>query len=301
MTSAPSSYCAVRAATTVTVRERGGGTVRSAGDGERRRQAPRVSSSTRSPRSARGIAARRVRAAQKPSPPHCSAARVPQIGCTTRAALMPFQILSTLREGTGAPAKVGDKLVVHYKGTLADGGAVFDDSRERGHAFTFALGCNKVIRGWDEALVGRDEARASRAHPERRRVRTEGRAAADRRTPTWSSTSSCSTSTRRSSRRGCASARRRRRACRIPRRAGRGAPRRGGGRRRRRRAEGGEAEPQRRRRRLRLRLVVERQARARGGGEGEEEAEEGAAEGEEGEEGEEVKKSKKKRHRARAS
>ena len=65
---------------------------------------------------------------------------------------MPFQILSTLREGTGAPAKVGDKLVVHYKGTLADGGAVFDDSRERGHAFTFALGCNKVIRGWDEAL-----------------------------------------------------------------------------------------------------------------------------------------------------
>ena len=67
---------------------------------------------------------------------------------------MPFQILSTLREGTGAPAKVGDKLVVHYKGTLADGGAVFDDSRERGHAFTFALGCNKVIRGWDEALVG---------------------------------------------------------------------------------------------------------------------------------------------------
>ena len=67
---------------------------------------------------------------------------------------MPFQILSTLQEGTGAPAKVGDKLVVHYKGTLADGGAVFDDSRERGHAFTFALGCNKVIRGWDEALVG---------------------------------------------------------------------------------------------------------------------------------------------------
>jgi FKBP-type peptidyl-prolyl cis-trans isomerase 2 len=77
-----------------------------------------------------------------------------KIGCTARAALMPFQILSTLREGTGAPAKVGDKLVVHYKGTLADGGAVFDDSRERGHAFTFALGCNKVIRGWDEALVG---------------------------------------------------------------------------------------------------------------------------------------------------
>ena len=69
-----------------------------------------------------------------------------------RAALMPFQILSTLREGTGAPAKVGDKLVVHYKG-IADAGA-FDDSRERGHAFTFALGCNKVIRGWDEALVG---------------------------------------------------------------------------------------------------------------------------------------------------
>ena len=102
-----------------------------------------------------------VRAARKsarrqpptsPPPPHCPAARgANRLHHSSSAHAVPDPLDAP--EGTGAPAKV-DKLVVHYKGTLADGGAVFDDSRERGHAFTFALGCNKVIRGWDEALVG---------------------------------------------------------------------------------------------------------------------------------------------------
>lgn len=55
--------------------------------------------------------------------------------------------------GTGAVAKKGDKLTVHYVGTLPNG-QVFDSSVDRGTPFTFVLGEGKVIRGWDEGLVG---------------------------------------------------------------------------------------------------------------------------------------------------
>ena len=207
---------------------------------------------------------------------------------------MPFQILSTLREGTGAPAKVGDKLVVHYKGTLADGGAVFDDSRERGHAFTFALGCNKVIRGWDEALVGATKgARFTVRIPSADAYGPKG--APPRIPPNADLVFDLELLNINETlvEEGMRFRQEEEARAEVPRRAGRGAPRRGGGRRRR-RAEGGEAEPQRRRRqRLRLRLVVEQRelgrAAAAEGEEAEEEgAEEGAAEGEEGEEGEEV-------------
>jgi FKBP-type peptidyl-prolyl cis-trans isomerase len=55
--------------------------------------------------------------------------------------------------GAGVAAKAGDRVSVHYVGTLADG-REFDSSRRRGQPFSFALGKGQVIRGWDIGVEG---------------------------------------------------------------------------------------------------------------------------------------------------
>lgn len=55
--------------------------------------------------------------------------------------------------GTGAEAKRGDTISVHYVGTLADG-TKFDSSRDREQPFTFILGAGQVIEGWDLGVAG---------------------------------------------------------------------------------------------------------------------------------------------------
>lgn len=60
---------------------------------------------------------------------------------------------TTLKEGTGATAAAGQRVTVHYVGTLDDG-RVFDNSRGRDKPTPFEIGTGKVIKGWDEAVPG---------------------------------------------------------------------------------------------------------------------------------------------------
>jgi FKBP-type peptidyl-prolyl cis-trans isomerase FkpA len=62
-----------------------------------------------------------------------------------------------VKVGTGAEAKAGNHVMVHYTGWLYnDGvkGAKFDSSKDRGQTFDFPLGAGQVIKGWDEGVQG---------------------------------------------------------------------------------------------------------------------------------------------------
>ena len=56
-------------------------------------------------------------------------------------------------EGEGAEVKAGDKIRIHYTGTLEDG-TVFDSSVQRGTPFETTIGVGELIQGWDDGIPG---------------------------------------------------------------------------------------------------------------------------------------------------
>lgn len=58
--------------------------------------------------------------------------------------------------GIGPEVKSGDTVSVHYIGTLPNG-QQFDESYQRGEPFTFTVGEGKVIKGWEQGILGMKE------------------------------------------------------------------------------------------------------------------------------------------------
>jgi FKBP-type peptidyl-prolyl cis-trans isomerase FkpA len=74
--------------------------------------------------------------------------------------ITPGLTMRKLENGYGRAAAAGDFATVHYTGWLYDENAAdrrgtkFDSSVDRDMPFEFTLGEGRVIRGWDEGVVG---------------------------------------------------------------------------------------------------------------------------------------------------
>jgi peptidylprolyl isomerase len=61
--------------------------------------------------------------------------------------------MQDLEVGTGEEVTPGRTAFVHYSGWLPDG-YLFDTSLDNDRPFSFVVGQGRVIKGWDEGLVG---------------------------------------------------------------------------------------------------------------------------------------------------
>jgi FKBP-type peptidyl-prolyl cis-trans isomerase len=86
----------------------------------------------------------------------CSQAELPAAKPSNVTELMQIEV----KPGTGAEAKAGQTVSVHYTGWLYNEaapehkGAKFDSSRDRNRPFEFPLGGGRVIQGWDVGVQG---------------------------------------------------------------------------------------------------------------------------------------------------
>ena len=61
--------------------------------------------------------------------------------------------IKIIKSGNGQEALPQSKVTVHYTGWLLNG-RKFDSSRDRKRAFEFTLGAGRVIKGWDQGVLG---------------------------------------------------------------------------------------------------------------------------------------------------
>jgi FKBP-type peptidyl-prolyl cis-trans isomerase FkpA len=89
--------------------------------------------------------------------PACTAQPVRNVNIVEIA---PGLTSKTFSSGCGNGAKSGQLAEVHYTGWLLDDeaenkrGNKFDSSRDRDDTFSFELGAGRVIKGWDQGVVG---------------------------------------------------------------------------------------------------------------------------------------------------
>ena len=86
-------------------------------------------------------------------------APVSTTGASTTSSAVTFT-KTDVKVGDGAEAKAGQNVSVHYTGWLYEPnspkshGKKFDSSRDSGQVFVFPLGAGRVIKGWDQGVVG---------------------------------------------------------------------------------------------------------------------------------------------------
>ena len=61
--------------------------------------------------------------------------------------------IEDLQPGDGKAVVKGALITAHYRGWLEDG-TPFDSSHERGKPFQCVIGTGRVIKGWDQGLMG---------------------------------------------------------------------------------------------------------------------------------------------------
>ncbi|KOT88023.1 peptidylprolyl isomerase [Streptomyces sp. NRRL F-5755] len=61
-----------------------------------------------------------------------------------------------LVKGKGPKVKAGDGLIAQYTGVKWEDGKKFDSSWDHGGATAFQIGTGSVVKGWDQALVGKN-------------------------------------------------------------------------------------------------------------------------------------------------
>lgn len=95
-----------------------------------------------------------------PQQTRTTTAAVPPAACQPAPAEL---VVNDLQPGSGPEVRFRSQVLVQYTGWLYDGcardlkGAQFDTSLERGAPFGVMVGAGRVIRGWDEGLIGLKE------------------------------------------------------------------------------------------------------------------------------------------------
>ncbi|MFL5806330.1 MAG: FKBP-type peptidyl-prolyl cis-trans isomerase [Roseiflexaceae bacterium] len=84
-----------------------------------------------------------------PPPPPDAPTKVDESKYTTTPSGLKYY---DLKVGDGPTPQKGATVNVHYTGWLTDG-KMFDSSLTRGQPFSFTLGANQVIPGWDEGVA----------------------------------------------------------------------------------------------------------------------------------------------------
>ena len=78
----------------------------------------------------------------------------PKLTTKTDVAAPKGLVNKTVIKGTGPAVKSGQAILVHYTGKIWGSDSEFDSSWSRGEPVMFPIGVGKVIKGWDQSLVG---------------------------------------------------------------------------------------------------------------------------------------------------